>query len=180
MRAATRPGGSEWRRHHTPVLADFRLTWRQALLQGLRAGGLGSGVMIAVVSAVPAEPEVPELAWLAVLAPLPLGLLYGTLARFRARTQLDDSGIRGRSFGAYALVPWCRVWDVRAERRRARTVVAVYLADGATLRLRAPYDGGPLDRDPRFEQKLVMICQLWESHRHGGPGSESQAGQLLP
>jgi hypothetical protein len=44
--------------------------------------------------------------------------------------------------------------------------VAIYLEDGSTLRLRAPYDGGLLGRDPRFEQKMFMICHLWETHRY--------------
>lgn len=155
------------RRQHRPVLAEFRLTWRQALVRGLRWGGLGSGAMIAIVSAVPGHQEFGELAWAAVLAPLPLGVLCGTAGRLRARSRLDDSGIRVRSYGPRAFVPWSGVADVRAERRRGRTVPAVYLVDGLTLRLRVPYDGGLLDRDPRFEQKLVLIYQVWEAHRHG-------------
>jgi hypothetical protein len=63
-------------------------------------------------------------------------------------------------------VPWRLVVDIRAERRRWRTRVAIYLEDGSTLRLRAPYDGGLLGRDPRFEQKMFMICHLWETHRY--------------
>lgn len=151
------------------MLAEFRLTWRQALVRGLRWGGLGSGVVIVIASAVPGERRLSELAWAAVLVPLPLGALCGAAARFRVRVQVAGSGIEGRSFGSHPSVPWHQVVDVRAERRRGRTLVAVYLADGTTLRLRAPYDGGPLDRDPRFEQKLVLICQLWEAHRYGSP-----------
>ncbi|MEE6262930.1 hypothetical protein [Plantactinospora sonchi] len=149
------------------MLAEYRLTWRQALTHGLRAGGLGSAVLLAAVAVAPGARDLPDLAWVLILAPLPSGLLCGTALRSWAGTTLDGAGVRSRSYGPYAFAPWSRVVDVRAERRRGRTLVAVYLADGAVLRLRVPYDGGPLDRDPRFEQKLVMIAQLWEEHRYG-------------
>lgn len=169
MRAATRPGGNSRRRHQDPVLAEFRLTWRQALVRGLRWGGLGSAAVLVIVTSVPGERELSELVWIAVLVPLPLGALCGTATRFRVLTRLDETGIRSRSFGPRAFVSWHSAIAVRAERRGARTLVAVYLVDGSTLRLRAPYDGGPLDRDPRFEQKLVLIGQLWEAHLYGNP-----------
>ncbi|ROT32925.1 hypothetical protein EF879_07070 [Micromonospora sp. HM5-17] len=166
MRAAIEPGGSG-RRHHLPVLAEYRLTWRQALVHGLRTGGLGSGLVLAAITLVPPQRDLPEAVWLLILAPLPVGLLWGVVVRFRVRTTLDGSGVRSRTYRSGDRVPWRYVVDIRAERRRGRTVVAVYLGDGAVLRLGAPYDGGPLDRDPRFEQKLVVIAQLWEAHRYG-------------
>ncbi|MDW5323753.1 hypothetical protein [Plantactinospora sp. KLBMP9567] len=174
MRAATGPGGERRRREHRPVLAEFRLTWRQAVVRGLRWGGLGSGAVIVIASALPGHRELSELVWVAVLAPLPLGVLCGAADRLRARVRLDEAGLRGRAYGGYAFVAWQRVVDVRAERRRGRTVVAVYLGDAGPLRLHAPYDGGPLDRDPRFEQKLVLICQVWEAHRHGSREREAR------
>ncbi|MBE1488099.1 hypothetical protein [Plantactinospora soyae] len=151
------------------MLAEFRLTWRQALVRGLRWGGLGSGVVLVIATAVPGERELPELVWIAVLAPLPLGVLCGAATRLRVFTRLDQRGIVSRSFGPRVFVPWHRVDEVRAERRGGRTLVEVYLIDGATLRLRAPYDGGPLDGDPRFEQKLVLFGQLREAHLYGKP-----------
>ncbi|MEQ4305693.1 hypothetical protein ABNF97_30650 [Plantactinospora sp. B6F1] len=167
MRAATRPGGQRRRREHRLVLAEFRLTWRQAVVRGLRWGGLGSGAVIVIAGALPGQRELTGWVWVAVLAPLPLGVLCGGVDRLRARSRLEEAGLRGRAYGAYAFVAWHRVVDVRAERRRGRTVVAVYLGDDRPMRLYAPYDGGLLDRDPRFEQKLVLICQVWEAHRHG-------------
>ncbi|WP_422770620.1 hypothetical protein ACN28C_28640 [Plantactinospora sp. WMMC1484] len=157
------------------MLAEFRLSWRQAVVRGLRWGGLGSGAVIVLVSALPGQRELTELAWIAVLAPLPLGVLCGAADRVLARTRLDEAGLRGRAYGTYAFVPWLRVADIRAERRRDRTVVAVYLTDGGMLRLHAPYDGGLFDRDPRFEQKLVLICQVWEAHRHGSREPEARS-----
>ncbi|MFY1690999.1 hypothetical protein [Plantactinospora sp. WMMB782] len=175
MRTATWPGGSRRRRGHRPVLAEFRLTWRQAVVRGLRWGGLGSGAAIVIAGALPGQGDLGELGWVAVLAPLPLGVLCGTADRLRTRVRLDEAGLCGRAYRTCAPVAWSRVVDVRAERRRDRTVVAVYLGDAAPLRLPAPYDGGLFDRDPRFEQKLVLLCQVWEAHRHGSWEPESRA-----
>jgi len=171
-------------RHHRPVLASFRPTWRQALTRGISLGGLGSlvlGVLAvgwvasagttgsalpdALAGRIPGAGAPHGFAWLAVLAPLPLGLVGGTAVRLRIGARLDERGVQSLSLGFAGFAPWRLVIDVRAERRRGRTVVAVYLGDGTMLRLRAPYDGALLGRDPRFEQKLFTICNLWETHR---------------
>lgn len=167
MRAALRPGGTRRGRHQRPVLAEYRLTWRQSLVHGLRAGGVGSAALLVAATVVPVGRDLPDLVWVVVLAPLPAGLLCGVMLRAWAGTTLDGAGVRTRGYGPCRVAPWRLVVDVRAERRRGRTLVAVYLSDGAVLRLRVPYDGGPLDRDPRFERKLVVIAQLWEEHRYG-------------
>jgi hypothetical protein len=195
MRAAIGPGGTPSGRHQRRVLAGFRPTWRQALAHGLRLGGVGSVLLGAVAvgwaasagvarpppvtvvaAAVPGAPDAPELAWLTVLAPLPLGLLAGAAVRIRVRVRLDESGVFSRRFGAGRFAPWPAVVDVRAERRRGRTVVAVYLADGPPLRLAAPYDAGRLGADPRFEQKLFVICHVWATYRRSsGPVATAPA-----
>jgi hypothetical protein len=158
------------------VLASFRPTWRQALACGLCPGVLGAlAVAMTAVAAPPLldavagrtpQPGVPPpLAWLAVLAPLPLGALGGFVLRRRVGARVHELGVQCGSFGPTGFAPWRLVVDVRAERRRCRTAVAVYLEDGSILRLRAPYDSRLLGRDPQFERKLFMICHLWETHR---------------
>ncbi|MEV4760328.1 hypothetical protein AB0J86_35220 [Micromonospora sp. NPDC049559] len=158
------------------MVVTFRPTWRQALACGLCPGLLGSlalalaalavPVLLEAVAGRPPQPAVPPApVWLAALAPVPLGLLGGVLARRRVGARIDESGVRCGSPDAVRFAPWRAVVDVRAERRRYRTAVAVYLYDGSILRLRAPYDGCLLGRDPMFERKLFMICHLWATHR---------------
>lgn len=175
MRAATRPGGEQGGKHHLTVLASFRPTWRQALLSGLWAGVVG---VITLTSAALAGPTLlavvvggawqlrtpSQSTWLAVLVPLPLGLVYGVAVRRRIGARLDELGVRSVPLGLDGFAPWRLVVDIRAERRHGRTLVAVYLRNGATLRLRAPYDGW-IGRDPRFERKLFLICHVWATHR---------------
>ncbi|MFD0821871.1 hypothetical protein ACFQ0D_26950, partial [Micromonospora zhanjiangensis] len=85
-------------------------------------------------------------------------------ARWHRSAVIDEMGVHVRR-GPDGFAPWRQVVDVRAERRRRRTVVMIYLDGDAALRMRAPFDGELLGRDPRFEQKLFMIRQLWETHR---------------
>jgi hypothetical protein len=176
MRAAARPGGNHRGRHQSLVLASFRPTWRQALAGALgpaTLGGLAFAVTAITAPALLAAVDgrgtpiagPPHLAWFAVLAPLPLGALGGFALRHRVGARVNELGVNCGTLGHDGFAPWRRVIDVRAERRHCRTVVVVYLDDGPALRLRAPYDGGLLGRDPQFEQKLFMICHLWETHR---------------
>ncbi|MFK3980468.1 hypothetical protein ACI2K4_08825 [Micromonospora sp. NPDC050397] len=175
MRAATRPGGDQDGKHRLTVLADFRPTWRQALLHGLWSGTVGTFVFSGAVLTGPTALAVlvggtwhlrapPQPTWFAALVPLPLGLVYGLVIRRRVGARLDELGVRSVPLGLDGFAPWRLVVDIRAERRRGRTLVAVYLRNGAVLRLRAPYDGW-LARDPRFERKLFLICHLWATHR---------------
>ena len=107
----------------------------------------------------------PPLVWVAVLLPLPLGLLGGLLLGRQVGVRFDAVGAHPLSLAPQSTAAWARVVDIRTERRRRRTVVVLYLRDGAMVRLRAPYDGGLLGRDPQFERKLFMIRHLWATHR---------------
>jgi hypothetical protein len=157
------------------LLAAFRRTRPQALGHGLFAGTvvgailLAAGIVATVVRGMVAAHEWPY-AWLwlllALVLPVVIGGLIGTLTGGRTGVDADDLGIHSvpplpRSFG-----PWPAIADIRAERRRSRTIVAIYLESGAVLRLRAPYDGKMLGRDPRFERKVFMLLNLWETHRN--------------
>lgn len=175
MRAATRPGGEHDGKHRLAVLASFRPTWRQAFVSGLWAGVLGTLALTGAALTGPTLLPVlggatwqlrapPQLTWFAVLAPLPLGLIYGLVVRRSIGARLDELGVRSVPLGLDGFAPWRLVVDIRAERRRGRTMIAIYLHNGATLRLRAPYDA-VLGRDPRFERKLFLICHIWETHR---------------
>ncbi|MEV4628843.1 hypothetical protein AB0J90_21500 [Micromonospora sp. NPDC049523] len=175
MRAATRPGGDQDGKHQLAVLASFRPTWRQAIVSGLWAGVVGTIVLAASAVTGPTLLAVlvggtwnlrapPQSVLVAVLVPVPLGLIYGLAVRRRIGVRLDELGVRSVPLGLDGFAPWRLVVDIRAERRHGRTLVAVYLHSGATLRLRAPYDGA-LGRDPKFERKLFLICHVWETHR---------------
>lgn len=180
MQTPARPRGAYRGRHHLSVLVNFRPTWRQALSGGLYLGLSGSLTLALTAFAAIVVPTlldkvagttlngstVPGAAWLAVLAPLPVCVLGGLTVGRRLGTRLDHEGVRSLPLAPDGLAPWALVVDVRAERRRRRTIVAVYLRDGSILRLRAPYDGELLGRDPQFERKLFMICHQWETHRH--------------
>ncbi|WP_329108572.1 hypothetical protein OG792_07920 [Micromonospora sp. NBC_01699] len=175
MRTATRPGGDRDGRHQLAVLASFRPTWRQVIVSGLWTGFVGAVALTGAALTGPTLLAVlvggtwqlrapPHSTWLALLVPVPLGLIYGLAVRRRIGARLDELGVRSVPLGLDGFAPWRLVVDIRAERRRGRTLVAVYLHNGATLRLRAPYDG-VLGRDPRFERKLFLICNVWATHR---------------
>lgn len=142
------------------ALVSFRPTWRQAIGHGLWAGVVCAVVALAVAFVVPA--------WLrpVILVALPLAVaVAGTVAGRRGAAEIDEYGIRRAGPALPGLASWRQVVDIRPERRRRRTVVAVYLDSGETLRLPAPYDGLWLARDPFFERRLFMLVHLWETHR---------------
>lgn len=156
--------------------ARFSPTWQQALARGTYLGVLAAvvGVSVALLAMVAARAGMAAAAppawvwpWLAFGPPL-IGVLAGALLRPRVGTEICAGGIRTVTpFGA-GIEPWSRVVDLRAERRGARTVVSVYLESGASVQLRAPYSGGLLAADPRFELKVFALSHLWRSHRFGG------------
>jgi hypothetical protein len=145
--------------------AVFTPTWRQALRQGLSLGtlvallGLAGALFAGVVA------PVPSVLWFVLAgASLAAGATGGVLLGRRG-ARIEAGGIR--TAGGHE--PWCRVVDLRAERRGARTVVSVYLESGASLQLAAPFNGdGPLAGDPQFELKVSALGHLWRSHRIGG------------
>ena len=156
------------------LLAAFRRTRTQALGHGLFVGtligaaALAAGLVATLIRGMVSAREWPY-AWLwlllAVVLPVVIGGIIGTTTGCRTGVDADDLGIHSvpplpRSFG-----PWPAIVDIRAERRRSRTIVAIYLESGAVLRLRAPYDGTMLGRDPRFERKIFALLNLWETHR---------------
>ncbi|MDQ7906569.1 hypothetical protein RB614_18805 [Phytohabitans sp. ZYX-F-186] len=139
---------------------SFRPTWRQAIGHGLRAGVVCAPVALLVAFVMPAEVRAAVL----VVLPLAAGLA-GIVAGRRGGTEIDEYGIRRTVPALPGVASWRQVVDIRPERRRRRTVVAVYLDTGETLRLPAPYDGLWLARDPFFERRLFMLVHLWETHR---------------
>lgn len=140
------------------VLAVFRPTWRQVVGRGLYAGGACAALAVPLVLAVRAAAPV---ALLMVVAAAFVGAATGR----RCGVEVDELGIHRLPPAPSGSIPWKRVVGIRAERRRRRTVVAVYLDSGGTVLLPAPYDGEWLARDPLFERHLFMICHLWETHR---------------
>jgi hypothetical protein len=150
--------------------ARFRPTGRQAFARGLYLGVLVSAgtVPVALVVGLSGAPT-PSWLWIALLVAVPVaGVLMGLTVARRVGTEVDAGGIRTVSGFTRVVQPWNRVVDLRAERRGARTVVSVYLDSGASVQLRAPYDGGLFAADPQFEFKVFALANLWRSHRVGG------------
>jgi hypothetical protein len=157
------------------LLAAFRRTRRQALGHGLFVGLLAASalvvaVLVATIVRWESDGHGLPAPWIwftaALIAPVVVGTVVGAATGVRTGVDADDLGIHRvpplpRSFG-----PWAAIADIRAERRRSRTIIAIYLESGAVLRLRAPYDGTLLGHDPRFERKFFTLLNLWETHRN--------------
>ena len=150
--------------------ARFRPTGRQALARGLYLGLLVSaGTVPAALVARLTGTLTPWWFWIALLVAVPVaGASVGLTVGRRVGADVDAGGIRTVSGFTRVVQPWNRVVDLRAERRGARTVVSVYLDSGASVQLRAPYDGGLFAADPQFEFKVFALANLWRSHRVGG------------
>ncbi|GAA1794937.1 hypothetical protein GCM10009682_15840 [Luedemannella flava] len=154
------------------------------MARGAWHGGVAGGVLLGVAAtahaaglvadrccrAVARTPDgllwwrVAALGLALVAAGAAVGALCGLALGRSVGVDVDDVGIHPVPRRAGELLPWRRVADVRTERRGARIVIAVDVA-GVTTRLRAPYDGWFLARDPEFEEKLFMLRNLWETHR---------------
>jgi hypothetical protein len=149
---------------------SFRPTRVQAFGRGAYLGGLAGaavGLLLVVLAAV-----FTPTAWLVALAflvPVTTGGVMGGLSGlFFGRdvgSDVDDLGIYAIPGGVGSDASWRHVADVRTERRRGRTHVAVYLESGRVVRPPAPYDGRLLAGDAEFERKLFMLRNLWETHR---------------
>lgn len=135
---------------------------------GATAGATGS--VVAGLAAWVVAGGLDPVGWAAVLAPLVVGGSIGAgLGVVFGRAEgvdIDDLGIRSVPAALHAYAAWRQVADLRAERHGGRIHVTVYLRDGRSVRLRAPYNGRMLAADPQFERKLVMLRHLWIAHRH--------------
>src|SRR5262245_44524418 len=145
-------------------VVSFRPTAAQALAHGLVVGGppgLALGVVLAAAS-LSGRLDLP--AWWVGLTPFvaitAVGAVAGVAYGLQDGTDADDRGIRSGS-----AVDWREIEDLRPERSGGRIRVALLLDTGAVTRLRAPYDGRFLAGDRRFERKLFMLRNLWETHR---------------
>ncbi|HKS98225.1 MAG TPA: hypothetical protein VJT31_01745 [Rugosimonospora sp.] len=154
-------------------MASFRRTRRQVLGHHLYLGALaGSGLAIAVglwllVRRIggDTDPRGYLAGWLvAALLPVAVALVTAVAGR-RTGVDADDAGLRRVPAAADGYWPWPRVVDIRAQRRGARTVIAIDLDSGVVLRLPAPYHGRLLGADPEFEHKYFTLRNLWETHR---------------
>jgi hypothetical protein len=152
----------------------FRLrpTAAQAAGRGVHAGALvgAAGTLVAGVAGWLVTGGLGLVGWVAVLAPLMIGGSIGAglgLAFGRGEgVDIDALGIRAVPAADHAYASWPHIADLRTERHGGRIHVAVYLRDGRSVRLRAPYNGRMLAADPEFEHKLVLLRHLWITHRH--------------
>jgi hypothetical protein len=157
-----------------PLEYQFRRTRRQVLGGRLYLGCLAAAA-VALLLGVPLlvrwlggtrDPAWRALAALgASLVPALVGLACGALGGPGPGAVADERGVRRVPQIPRADACWPAIVDIRAERRAGRTVVAVYQRSGLILRLRAPYDGRLLGRDPQFEDKYFTLRNVWETHR---------------
>ena len=142
------------------VLVSYRPGWKQTLCRtAFRTALCGAGFAILVLLGAPG--------WLLVLAPTVAvaALVAGLVLHRSLGVVADEEGLRPTTGPRRLHVPWARIADIRAERRRGATVPVVYWDSGAVWRLRAPYDGVGCARDPEFEQKIFALRNLWETRR---------------
>lgn len=131
--------------------------------------GLGTASLVAVVAvavAATGRPSWWELA--AVPAAFAVGMAFTLPLVRRGGVDLDEFGVRPVLSGPARreCAPWQDIVDIRAERRGSRTVPVIYLESGKVWRLRVPYDGGFLGRDPLFDQKLGTMRNMWDNYRN--------------
>jgi hypothetical protein len=150
----------------------LRPTAAQAAGRGVYAGlAVGAaGSLVAGLAGWLVAGGLGPVGWVAVLVPLVVGGSAGAaLGVVFGRTEgadIDELGIQSVPPAAHAYASWPHIADLRAERHGGRIHVAVYLRDGRSVRLRAPYNGRMLAADPEFERKLFMLRHLWIAHRH--------------
>ena len=152
---------------------QFRPTPAQAVAGGVHTGLLAGTVGSAV--ALLTGWGVGGLGWLggiAALLPMATGVVLGVALGLRygrdQGTDADETGLWSvpQPLERLPVAAWRSVADLRRERRGGRIQIAVYLHDGRSVRLPAPYDGRLFAADPAFERKLVTLRHLWEKHRH--------------
>lgn len=150
----------------------LRPTGRQAAARGAWRGGLvGAVLLIAAAIGYAAGIRPGGAWWIVVVAAVAvvamcalLGAAVGAARGHWRGVDADELGLHPVPRRPGELVPWQRVAEVRAERRGWRTVVVVDTIV-ETTRLRAPYDGWLMARDPEFEEKLFMLRNMWETYR---------------
>ncbi len=143
----------------------YYLTRRQTVTAALRVGLIAAAVTLPVAAVIVVAFEV----WSAMALP-PVVFVGATLLTWpfvrRGGIRVDESGIRPlRRAARRHQVSWHLITDVRAERRASRTVPVVYLKSGRHWRLGVPYSGVMLGADPRFDEKLCVIRNTWDTYR---------------
>jgi hypothetical protein len=150
----------------------LRPTAAQAAGRGVHSGVIvgAAGSTVALLAGWLVTGGLGPAGWIAVLLPMMAGGSVGAglgLAFGRGEgADVDEFGITAVPAAIPSHASWRHIADLRSERRGGRVHIAVYLRDGRSVRLRAPYHGRLLAADPEFERKLVMLRQLWNTHRH--------------
>ncbi|GIJ46515.1 hypothetical protein Val02_34010 [Virgisporangium aliadipatigenens] len=159
----------------------FRMTARQFLGRVLWLCGLWLvlPVVLGIAVAVVTGQQWPITVAVALFFFGMLVVVLASLASPWARLTVDAVGLHPRIAGGYtqSFAPWRSIVDIRTERRNTRTLVAIYLANGPIWRLRTPYNGVALARDPMFEEKVGLIRRRWEENRYPVVWPESSGGR---
>lgn len=155
------------------LIASFRRTRRQAVGHGIVLGAVAGATLACVtliaiaVRWIAGGHAPPQALWWPIFAftvPLAIGVLVGGFLGTRVGVDADDLGIY--SVPAAMFGAWTAIVDIRAERRRSRTVVVLYLENTEAVSLAAPYDGPVFAHDPGFERRFFTLLNLWETHRN--------------
>lgn len=145
---------------------SLRLTSRQVAGRALQIGAFTALVLTLPVLALAID---HSLMWIELAIPF-LGFIVAAVVSVplikRGGVDLDKLGVHpvlpGPARRDYA--PWHQIQEIRAERRAGRTVPVIYLTSGKAWRLRVPYDGILLGKDPHFDEKLGVLRNMWETY----------------
>jgi hypothetical protein len=90
---------------------------------------------------------------------------------------VDRVGIRPATRKATRLAAWPAITDIRVRRGLLRRRVVVYSDRGGRWWLPVPYSGLLLARDPRFDEKVRTLREMWEANRYGLSGVTAPGGR---
>jgi hypothetical protein len=145
----------------------YRPTSRQLVGRAVRSGLLTSAVVAVPVAVRFVGGNLMSAELIAVPLAFVAGALVSAPLLRRGGVDVDETGIHPVLPGAARRdhAAWQQIIDIRAERRGARTVPVVYMKSGRAWRLRVPYDGPLLGRDPHFDEKLCTLRNMWDTYK---------------
>jgi hypothetical protein len=154
-------------------MVSLRPTAGQAMGRGAGRGailGLTAGINVTVLAMTGLSDRVSVSPWLLGAAPLVLLIVAGAIAGVvfgrDEGADIDEWGIHCVPGATGAA--WQDIADLRTVRRGGRTRVSLRLDTGRVGEMRIPYDGRWLAADREFERKLILLSNMFQTHRSYG------------